>query len=94
MHGDFVEQYTDTMKSEIASLIQQKTYTPIPRAEASRVIKITWVFKLKHFPDGTPRRDTYAPVLQWSTLRLLLTLILQEGWATKQVDYTYSFAQA
>jgi hypothetical protein len=53
MHGDFVEQYTDAMKSEIASLIQQKTWTPIPRADASRVIKNTWVFKLKLLPDGT-----------------------------------------
>jgi hypothetical protein len=113
MHGDFVEQYTDAMKSEIASLIQQKTWTPIPRAEASRVIKTTWVFKLKRLPDGTPIKfkarfcvrgdlqkegedyfETYAPVVQWSTIRLLLTLILQEGWATKQVDYTNTFAQA
>jgi hypothetical protein len=113
MHGDFVEKYTDAMKSEIASLIQQKTWTPIPRAEASRVIKTTWVFKLKCLPDGTPLKfkarfcvrgdlqkegedyfETYAPVVQWSTIRLLLTLILQEGWATKQVDYTNAFAQA
>ena len=38
--------------------------------------------------------ETYAPVDQWSTIRLLLTLILSNGWATKQVDYTNVFAQA
>jgi hypothetical protein len=30
----------------------------------------------------------------WSTIRLLLNLVLQEGWATRQVDYTNAFAQA
>jgi hypothetical protein len=54
MHGHFFEQYTDAMKYETASLIQQKTWTPIPRADASRVIKTTWIFKLKRLPNGTP----------------------------------------
>ena len=63
-----------------------------------RVLKGTWVFKLKRFPDGTPHKfkarycvrgdlqtegvdyfDTYAPVVQWSTVRMLLTLILYNG---------------
>jgi hypothetical protein len=30
----------------------------------------------------------------WYTIRLLLTLVLQQGWATRQVDYTNGFAQA
>ena len=38
--------------------------------------------------------ETYAPVIQWSTVRLLLTLILANNWVTKQVDYTNAFAQA
>ena len=38
--------------------------------------------------------DTYAPVVQWSTIRLLLSTVLTEGWATRQVDYTNAFAQA
>jgi hypothetical protein len=53
MHGDFVEKYIDAMKYEIVAFIQQKTWTPIPQAEAIRVIKTTWVFKLKHFPNVT-----------------------------------------
>ena len=38
--------------------------------------------------------ETYAPVVQWSTVRLLLTLVLSKNWVTKQVDYTNAFAQA
>ena len=44
--------------------------------------------------EGIDYFDTYAPVVQWSTVRLLLTLILSKGWITKQVDYTNAFAQA
>ena len=38
--------------------------------------------------------DTYAPVVQWSTIRMVLSLILHNRWTTKQVDYTNAFAQA
>ena len=33
--------------------------------------------------EGVDYFETYAPVVQWSTIRLLLTLILSNGWATK-----------
>ena len=77
------------------------------------VLKGTWVFKLKPFPDGTPHCykarfsvqgdmqamgvgifKTYAPVLQWSTIRLLMSTVLTKIWSTCQVDYTNAFAQA
>jgi Reverse transcriptase (RNA-dependent DNA polymerase) len=38
--------------------------------------------------------DTYAPVMAWSTVRLLLILSVMMGLATKQVDYTLAFVQA
>ena len=38
--------------------------------------------------------DTYSPVVQWSTIRLLLTTVLDKSWTTRQVDYTNAFAQA
>ena len=43
---------------------------------------------------GVDYFETYAPVVQWSTVRLILTLILKNNWVTKQVDYTNAFAQA
>jgi hypothetical protein len=43
---------------------------------------------------GVDYFDTYAPVVQWSTIRLVLTLVLKHGWSTRQVDYTNAFAQA
>jgi hypothetical protein len=44
--------------------------------------------------EGVDLFDTYAPVCQWSTLKMILTMVLHNGWATKQVDYTNAFAQA
>jgi hypothetical protein len=44
--------------------------------------------------EGIAYFETYAPVVQWSTVRMLLTLVLREGWATRQVDYANAFAQA
>jgi hypothetical protein len=43
--------------------------------------------------EGVDFFETYAPVCQWSTVRIILTMVLHNGWATKQVDYTNSFAQ-
>ena len=114
MNGEFAEEYIKAMQLEIATLIQQKTWTMVKRVPELNVLKGTWVFKLKRLPDGTPSRfkarfcargdmqqegvdffDTYAPVVvQWSTIRMLLSTVLTEGWATRQVDYTNAFAQA
>ena len=44
--------------------------------------------------EGVDFFETYAPVVQWSTVRLLLSTVLTEGWTTRQVDYTSVFAQA
>ena len=38
--------------------------------------------------------NTYAPVLSWNTVRLLLIRTAMLGLVTKQVDYTLAFVQA
>jgi hypothetical protein len=47
-----------------------------------------------HQNGGVDYFETYAPVVQWSTVIMLLTMVLSHGWSTKQVDYTNAFAQA
>ena len=42
--------------------------------------------------EGVYYFETYALVVQWSTVRTLLNLILVNGWVTKQVVYTNKFA--
>ena len=36
----------------------------------------------------------YAPVASWTSIRLLLTVIVLHTWTTKQIDYVKSFPQA
>jgi len=38
--------------------------------------------------------QTYAPVANWSIIRLLLILTLIHGWHTKQLDYVLAYTQA
>ena len=44
--------------------------------------------------EGVDFFDMYAPVVSWSTVRLLLTLSVIHDLETQQVDYTNAFVQA
>ena len=44
--------------------------------------------------EGIDFFETFAPVVQWSTIRLMLVLSQRLGLATAQVDYTAAFVQA
>jgi hypothetical protein len=44
--------------------------------------------------EGVDYFDTYAPVINWQTVRLLLILSVILGLSTKQVDYTAAFLHA
>ena len=44
--------------------------------------------------EGVDYFDTYAPVVQWLTVRLVITMVLANNWTNRQVDYTNVFAQA
>ena len=38
--------------------------------------------------------QTYAPVAQWKSIRLLLIMVVKHGWCSKQLDYVLAFPQA
>ena len=44
--------------------------------------------------EGVDYFETYAPVVQWSTVRTLLVMSIVLGLATKQIDYSNAFCQA
>ena len=43
---------------------------------------------------GIDYNETYAPVVQWVTIRMILILGLLYGWYTLQLDYILAFPQA
>ena len=77
------------------------------------VLKSTWAFKLKRYPDGLIKKfkarfcargdmqleginffETYAPVVQWITVRLMLILEVLLGLKYKQGNVTAAFLHA
>lgn len=56
--------------------------------------------KCRIFADGSQQQygigywDTYSPVIQWSTIRLIMILAATLGLCSGQVDYTQAFLQA
>jgi hypothetical protein len=43
---------------------------------------------------GVDYFESYAPVASWSTIRMVMNLAVQRGWATRQVDFSNAFVQA
>ena len=76
----------------------------------TKVLPGTWAFRIKRAPDGTLKKfkarycirgdlqegvfETYAPVVQLSTVRLFLAWALLLGWTTCCVDFSNAFIQA
>ena len=44
--------------------------------------------------EGIDYYESYAPVASWTTIRMLLCLSVNQGWFTKQVDFSNAFVQA
>jgi Reverse transcriptase (RNA-dependent DNA polymerase) len=44
--------------------------------------------------EGIDYDQTYSPVVTWPSIRLLLTLMLVNNWATRQIDYIQAYPQA
>ena len=43
---------------------------------------------------GVDYWHTYAPVVNWSTVRLVMLLTEMAGWSSRQIDYVLAFSQA
>jgi len=57
-------------------------------------LKARWCVRGDQQIEGEDFFETYAPVVSWSTVRLLLVLTVTLGLVTKQVDYTLAFVHA
>ena len=116
------DEWKGAMKLEIKTLMDLKTWSLVPRAEAEKqghkIIKSTWAFQQKRAPDGMATKkkarfcvrgdhqkrllqqggldpfESFSPVVQWSSVRLMLILSIVHGLEMRQVDYVNAFAQA
>lgn len=76
----------------------------------TKILPGTWVFRVKRSPDGTITkrkgrycvrgdlqegdRDTFAPVVAWSTVRLVMIVSWLLNWETSAIDFSSAFVQA
>ena len=44
--------------------------------------------------EGVDYFESYAPVVAWSTVRMVVNIAIQRGWATRKVDFSTAFVQA
>ncbi len=100
------------MELEIATLEAMNVQEVVEYDPSSmpNVIRLTWVFKCKHYPDGLIKKfkarfcargdmilegtdffETYAPFLQWTTIRLMFNLEVLLDLKSKQGDVLAAF---
>jgi hypothetical protein len=83
-------------RSEATRVIKSTWYFKLKRLSDGSASK----FKARYCVRGDMHHEvvdyfeTYAPVVQWPTIIILLTLVLREGWITLHVEYTNAFSQA
>ena len=44
--------------------------------------------------EGVDFHNTFAPVVNWSTVRLIIMMAEMAGWESRQIDYVLAFSQA
>jgi len=59
INGEHGEEYQEAMGIEMQALQWAVTWDIVPRSQVPRttnVLPLTWVYKLKHYPDGCPKK--------------------------------------
>jgi len=57
--GKYAVEYKAAMEVEVEALQRVRTWTEMLRADVPKgckVLPLTWAFKLKRYPDGSPRK--------------------------------------
>jgi Reverse transcriptase (RNA-dependent DNA polymerase) len=103
-------EWTQAMRSEIDSLIQNGVFTMDELPKDKKTLKSKWVFKAKYHGDGTfdkfkarlvakgylqregiDYNETFAPVVRYGTVRLLLAIACQKKWHVINIDVSTAY---
>ena len=105
--GAFAEEYWQAAILEIDTLKKMEAWDVVEQKDDMNVIGSTWTFKLRGYPNGLIKKfkarqqlegidffETYAPVVQWTTVRLMLILEVLLNLKSKQGDVNAAFLHA
>jgi hypothetical protein len=87
--------WKSTRHSELAPVLKSTLIFKQKRLPDGTPSKFKASFCVKGDPqqEGVDCFETHDPVYEWSAVRMILIMVIHNGWATKQVDYTNAFAQ-
>ena len=77
--GEHSEEYWEAMGIEMQALQRAVTWDVVPRSQVPRTTNITWVYKLKRYPDGCPTK-------------FMARLCVQGDKQIEGIDYTDKYA--
>jgi len=109
---DDKDEWTQAMRDEFNSLIENQTWELVILPKDKRVIKTKWIFKTKRDANGNLARrkarlvakgftqrygvdynETFAPVIRYQNVRLLIALAVKYGLKIHQLDAITAFLQ-
>ena len=112
MASENVTSWKEAAGNEIKELVENRdTWSVVDMSEAgkSKILPTTWVFRLKHLPDGNSKKfkgrlvvrgdlqeviyEVYAPVVQFSSVRFFLIFSMAMDWITCAIDFCNAFFQ-
>ena len=88
------------MDHEVEALVSRGTWTLVPRPTDANIVTCKWVFTIKYHPDGTMSRhkarlvdytETFSPVVRLNSVRVLLSLAINQAWSLHQLDVSNAF---
>ena len=107
MDGDEADCWKNAIDSELQSLRQHTVWTVEKLPDGVKPLETRFVFKNKMMPDGTVGRykarlvvkgflqghveHTFAPVIDFTTVRVLLAVAVQRGLYIHQMDVRTAF---
>ncbi|GJZ30201.1 ribonuclease H-like domain-containing protein [Tanacetum coccineum] len=102
--------WQNAMRDEYNALIKNETWILVPRPPDTNIVRFMWLFKHKHFADGSLSRykaclvangssqqiavdydETFSPVVNLATIRIVLSLTASRHWLVHQLDVNNAF---
>jgi hypothetical protein len=105
-----IPHWSKACSEEFDALMNNGTWTLVPRNESNNLVGCKWLFRIKRNPDGSIARykarlvakgytqlsgldykETFAPVVEPQTIKVVLTIALAWGWSLHQMDVNNAF---